>query len=107
MASEIQSDDWKPISRQELENRLSAEVAALPADVLRIYKEHAIAIVEQPCFRSEQYGTEQVYVVARSDSQLLIFADVEDEFAIGTTTDDGVLREWGLCGDLIDALRLL
>lgn len=107
MAAEILNDDWEPISRPELENRLKTEVAALPADVLNIYKQHAITIAEQPCFRSEQYGTERVFVVARSGSQLLIFDDVEDEFAVGSPSDDGVLRQWGLCGDLIDALRLL
>ena len=107
MTSEILNDDWKPISRAQLENRVSTEVAALPPDVLKSYKEHAITIAEQPCFRSEQYGTERVFVIARSGSQLLIFDDVEDEFAIGAAGDDGVLRNWGLCGDLIDALRLL
>ena len=107
MATEILNDDWTPISRPELENRLRTEVAALPADVLNIYKQHAITIAEQPCFRSEQYGAERVFVVARSGLQLLIFDDVEDEFAVGAPSDDGVLREWGLCGDLIDALRLL
>ena len=107
MTTEILNDDWTPISRSELENRFKTEVAALPADVLNIYKQNAITIAEQPCFRSEQYGTERVFVVARSGSQLLIFDDVEDEFAVGAPSDDGVLREWGLCGDLIDALRLL
>ena len=107
MAAEILNDDWKPISRPELENRLKTEVAGLPADVLSIYEEHAITIAEQPCFRSKQYGAERVFVVARSGSKLLIFDDVEDEFALGAPSDDGVLREWGLCGDLIDSLRLL
>ena len=107
MAAEVLNDDWKPISRPELETRLKTEAAGLPADVLSIYKKHAITIAEQPCLRSERYGTERVFVVARSGSQLLIFDDVEDEFAVGAPSDDGVLREWGLCGDLIDALRLL
>ena len=107
MTTEIPNDDWTPISRPQFENLLKAEVAALPADVLNIYKQHAITIAEQSCFRSEQYGMKRVFVVARSGSQLLIFDDVEDEFAVGEPSDDGVLREWGLCGDLVDALRLL
>jgi len=107
MTAGIRNDDWKPISRPEVENRLKSEVAALPADVMNIYKNHAITIAEQLCFRSDQYGTERVFVVARSGSQLLIFDDVEDEFGVGAPGDEGVLREWGLCGYLIDALRLL
>jgi hypothetical protein len=107
MAAETLNDDWKPISRADFESRLESEVTALPPDALRTYKEHAVTIVEQACFRSEQYGPERVFVVARSASQLLIFDDVEDEFAVGAAGSDGVLREWGLCGDLVDALGLL
>ena len=73
--------------------------------LLDIYKERHITIAEQPCLRSEQYGTERVFVVARSGSQLIIFDDVEDEFAVGAPSEDGILREWKLCGDLMDALR--
>ena len=105
MAAEILNDDWKPISRADLDSRLKSEVAALPPDALRTYKEHAVAIVEQPCFRSEQYGPERVFVVARSDARLMVFDDVEDEFAIGVPDEDGILRTWGLYGDLVDALR--
>ena len=38
---------------------------------------------------------------------ILIFDDVEDEFAIGAADDDGILRKWCLCGDLVDALRCI
>ena len=41
---------------------------------------------EKPSFRSEQYAIERVIVVARSGNRLLIFDDVEDEFAIGYRT---------------------
>jgi len=99
------SENWQPISRTEFENRLNAEVAALPADFVNIYREHATAITEQPCFRSEQFGRERVFLVARSGKRMLVFDDVEDEFAIGTAGEDGVLRDWGLYGDLVDALR--
>jgi hypothetical protein len=106
-APETLNGDWKPISRADLESRLTSEIAALPGDVLKIYQEHAVIIAEQPCFRTEQYGTERVFVIARSGSQLLIFDDVEDEFAIGAADDDGILRKWCLCGDLVDALRCI
>ena len=99
--------DWEPISRADLENRLNTETSALPTDFLNTYREHSTAIAEQPCFRSEQYGTERVFVVARSGTRLLIFDDVEDEFAVGVADEDGVLRTWSLCGDLIDAIRAL
>jgi hypothetical protein len=101
------TENWKPISRAELENRLNTEIAALPVNLRSAYTEHATAIAEQPCFRSKQFGPERVFLVARSGKRLLIFDDVEDEFAIGVADEDGVLRDWGLYGDLIDALRAL
>jgi len=101
------TENWKPISRAELENRLNSEIASLPVDLRSAYQEYATAIAEQPCFRSEQYGPERVFVVARSGIRLLIFDDVEDEYAIGVADDDGVLRDWGLYGDFVDALRAL
>jgi hypothetical protein len=76
------NQDWTPVSREQFES-----------------------IAECPCFRSEQYGDERVFVVARSAKQRILFDDVEDEFAIGEPDDDGVLRDWGLYGDLIDAVR--
>lgn len=45
-----------------------------------------------------------VFTVARSGMRLLIFDDVEHEFAIGVPDEEGVLRNWNLYGDLIDAL---
>jgi hypothetical protein len=100
-------DEWEPISRAGLESRLNAEIATLPPGLLNTYRTHATTIAGLPCFRSEQYGTEHVFVVARSGRRLLIFDDVEDEFAIGAVDEDGVMRDWGLYGDLIDALRAL
>jgi hypothetical protein len=107
MPTERLDDGWEPMPRADFESRLKAEIAGLPGDLLKIYREHATAIAEQPCFRSPQYGAERVFVVARSGTRLLIFDDVEDEFAIGVTDEDGVLKDWGLYGDLIDALRAL
>lgn len=100
-------EEWNPISRADLESRLNTEIANLPPGLLERYRTHATAINEQPCFRSEQYGTEHVFVVAQSGTRLLIFDDAEDEFAIGIADEDGLLRDWNLHGHLSDALRAL
>lgn len=86
--------DWTPISRERFENILRDEVAGLPSDALRMYQASVIPIAEYPCFRTEQYGNESVFVVARSGEQVILFDDVEDEFGIGRPNDEGVLREW-------------
>jgi hypothetical protein len=96
--------DWQPISREQFEQMLRTQEAELSLDLRKLYEAHKTAIVEQSCFRSEQYGTERVFVVARSGKQLLFFDDCEDEFAMGVPDEDGVLRAWGLYGDLKDAV---
>jgi hypothetical protein len=98
-------NDWQPISREQLDRLLSREEAQLTPDVREIYEGRRSAIAEHPCFRSEQYGIERVFVVARSGKLLLFFDDSEDEFAVGVPDDDGILRDWGLYGSLTDAVR--
>ncbi|HKS76045.1 MAG TPA: hypothetical protein VJQ82_22725 [Terriglobales bacterium] len=103
MASDSENE-WNPISRPEFDERLEEEVADLCPDTRKIYEENTIVIVAQPCFRSQLYGIEHVFVVARAGARLLFFDDVEDEFAVGEPDKDGVLRKWGLCGELRSAL---
>jgi len=99
--------DWHPLSRVGLEDVLKREVTQLPPEALKTYEAHAIGIVEQPCYRSEEYGLERVFVVARRGARVLLFDDVEDEFALGMPDSDGVLRDWSLCGPLRVAIRAL
>ncbi len=101
------ANDWEPLSRAQFEDILNEEVAQLPADTLAMYDTYGIGIEERPCYRSEPYGVERVFVVARAGEQLLLLDDVEDEFSIGAPDSDGVLRHWGLCGTLNTAIRLL
>ena len=98
--------DWQrqPISREQFERMLGTQEAELSPDLRKRYELHKTAIVEQSCFRSEPKGTERVFVVARSGELLLFFDDCEDEFAMGVPDEDGVLRAWGLYGDLKDAV---
>lgn len=95
---------WSPITRPEFDERLAKELADLRPDTRQTYEGNAISIVAQPCLRSQLYGIEHVFVVARAGARLLFFDDVEDEFAVGEPDKDGVLRNWGLCGELWSAL---
>jgi hypothetical protein len=45
------------------------------------------------------------YVVARDDEQVLFFADDEDDFGVGRLTTGRMIGDYGLFGDLIDAVR--
>jgi hypothetical protein len=107
LKSRVMSEMWSPLSRPRFDEILEQEVASLPPDARKVYDDNAIGVVEQPCYRGEQHGIEHVFVIARAGSRLLLFDDVEDEFAIGVPDADGVLRDWGLFGELVFALRNL
>ena len=100
-------NEWSPLSRPRFDEILAEEVTGLPPDARKIYEDNAVSVVEQPCYRSEQYGIERVFVVARAGARLLLFDDVEDEFGIGEPDNGGVLRDWHLYGELVFALRNL
>ena len=100
-------EKWNPLSRTRFDEILAAEVASLPQDALKTYESHRIDVVKQTCHRSEQYGIEHVFVVARAGVRLLLFDDAEDEFAVGEVDTDGVLRKWDLYSELVFALRNL
>jgi hypothetical protein len=96
-----------PLSRAGFDEILQEEIAKLPPDALDIFRACTIGVQQQPCYRSDTHGLEQVFVVAHEGARLLLFDDVEDEFAIGTAEGDGVLRKWNLFGELVFALRNL
>jgi hypothetical protein len=96
---------WNPLSRARFDQILQEEIANLPPDARDIFRACAIGVQQQLCYRSDTYGREQVFVVARDGARVLLFDDVEDEFAVGVPGEDGVLREWDLYGELVFALR--
>jgi hypothetical protein len=101
------NERWNPLSRARFDEILQEEVASLPPDARELFRACATAVQQQPCYRSDTYGREQVFVVARDGGRLPLFDDAEDEFAIGVPDGDGVLRNWDLYGELGFALRSL
>jgi hypothetical protein len=68
---------------------------------------HAVPVFEQPCFRSEDYGIEEVFAVARAGNRVLFFDDVEEDFGVGVPDSDGILRDLGTFGALVAAVLAL
>ena len=98
---------WQRISREKFQSILDEEVAALPQETLKILKVHFVPIFEQPYFRSEDYGTEKVFAVARAGNRVLFFDDVKDEFGVGVPDNDGVLRDLGTFGPFVATVLAL
>jgi hypothetical protein len=105
--TENSANEFRPITEAEFDALLSGEKGRLPLEQSSFVRSIEVPTTKVPCFRSEQYGVEHLFAIARFGEELLLFDDVEDEFAFGKPDSDGTLRNWGLCGDLIDALRII
>lgn len=105
LANRMAAMNWNPVSRLRFEQILREELTTLNPEELKTYEAHAIGLLEHPCHRGEKYGQEKVFVVARAGKRLLLFDDVEDEFAVGVPGIDAILRHWELHGPLGVALR--
>jgi hypothetical protein len=99
--------DWIPLSGEQFAKTLSSEVSSLASDVQRLYEQYAVTPYQLPCLRDQDSGPEQVFVFAKNGKRLLYFDDVEEDFGVATTDDDGVTREWGNYGPLVRALLVL
>ena len=99
--------EWQKVSRETFQSILDEEVAALTPDTAKILDVNAVPVFEQSCFRSENYGTEKVFAVARAGKRVLFFDDVEDEFGVGGPDKDGILRDLGTFGSFIAAVLAL
>jgi len=101
------ANEFRPITEAEFDELLTREKERLPPEQRGFLRSIEVPVTKVPCFRSEQYGVERVFAIARFEEEILIFDDVEDEFALGKLDPVGTIRDWGLCGDLIDALRII
>ena len=74
---------WKPITPEEFRRYLERSIVQLSADELRLYEQYRLApfhiFINRRCTTDEK-----VYVVARKGERLVVFEDVENQFAIGT-----------------------
>lgn len=71
---------WIPVSKDVFVRILREEVAALTPKAAVIYEKYRTSPHEQPYWRSDDYGLERVFVVARNSGRLLFFNDLEEEF---------------------------
>lgn len=68
---------WKPITSAEFQKLFNEEKSNLPDAALLAFERFALPISTAKIRRSEQYGDEEVFVVAKSPKGVIYFDDVE------------------------------
>ena len=106
MAQVPPDPEWQPISQAELENLIASEVQDFDAEKLALWDRLRVPLEKVSVVRSEAWGEEYVFVVARRGHEVLYFDDVEDEFAVGTVTAGKLAEEGGLAGELRHAVSI-
>jgi hypothetical protein len=98
---------WQPISESELESQLQLALKQMSDVETQKFAAVRTPLFRVPCRRPNQAATEMVFAVARSGTKLLVFDDVEDEFAVTEFSDvpGYAVENWELLGDLATALR--
>jgi len=99
--------DWVPVSKERFEGILAEELEALRPEVMRLYEQYAVSPFQLPCLRGENSVTEYVFVLAKKEERLLYYDDVEEDFGVAIPDEDGVLRNWGNYGPLVQRLSRL
>ncbi|MGH9928408.1 MAG: hypothetical protein ACREA9_04165 [Pyrinomonadaceae bacterium] len=87
------------VDREELSQILTQQTAILPTQEALWWQGHRV----EPFVA--RFEGRWHYVVAREAEHVLLFADDEDEFGVGTMASGNVLEDYGLIGDLIDAVK--
>jgi hypothetical protein len=98
-------DDRVPITEDELTTRLTKEIADLSENSRQRFSSTSIKPRLATVRGSDEHRDENVWVVAQAGDCVIFFDDDEDEFAVGRVDQENHLLDFGLMGDLTDALH--
>ena len=97
---------WKPITKEGLQIVLQDTLHDMPDDLKKIFQDKSTPLMRIPCRRGNAKTLDHVFVIAEFANLLLIFDDVEDEFAVvSRPTDGSAITGWSLFPDLNSAFR--
>ena len=92
----------KYISLDDLAERLHADVSILTGVDLTWWINHRVSP------RAACYGESSHFMVAAMGTNVIFFADDEDEFGVGRFEESRqTITDYGLAGDLRDAVRIV
>lgn len=99
------TDNWQPALIPEILARISSEVRDFePLDHSQ-WAQCQVPPLEARIRRSDEYGDESAYVVARDGQAVIYFDDAEDGFSGAKLDARGWLQNSRFFGDLKHALR--
>lgn len=98
-------NSWQPADLAEVEARISSEKRAFDPVDLAQWAQVAVPPFKARLRRSDEYGDESVYIVARAGPSVIFFDDAEDEFSGATLDAKGGLKACNRIGELKHALR--
>jgi hypothetical protein len=100
---------WHPITEHELAPQVQQAVEQMAEDVRSKFVSIQIPMQKLACRRSGQYGDELLIAVARSGNRVIVFDDVEDEFAVANlpVNTGEALSDWELVGTLENAMMAI
>jgi hypothetical protein len=97
--------DWQPISDAEFKELFSGEYLQLSEDERRAFEKVRVPFSKATVRRSDAYGDEDVFVVARTRLVVLYYDDVEGGFASSPVDQTNkLLNPSGNVGSLRDAI---
>jgi hypothetical protein len=93
-------ETWQPISAEELDALLAAQLADCSVDHQQLFERSRVTPYLVPITRLGKVET--VFVVAKAGDFVLYYEDVEDGFNISRLSSDGTIaapgsEQWELC----------
>lgn len=95
---------WNPISESEVTTIVQEAVARMSPEDAKKFARIQTPIHAIRCRHRGDLPEENIFLVARVGSKVLVFDDVEDQFGVGDLAQSDVLEQWDLLGDLSFAL---
>lgn len=98
---------WEPISPDGMRALLADALTRLDEATRALWARYGCTPYRVSCVRGaagNASAPESIYVVARAESAVVVYDDVEEEFGAGALGEDGVLRRWSNYGELRWAL---
>jgi len=94
---------WQSISESELNSEIQRALKKMSKADLQKFTRIQVPPYKISCGRNGV--DEEIFVVARVGNKILVYDDVENEFGVAELDASAILKNWGLIGDLVYALK--